>query len=129
MIHNIPTFQACKSSLYRNRAKTKQELPTLQEETLMVHRPAHQLEKCSSSVTTLMPRDIESRYSQRIQTFNTCVQRRQCLLMEPFIRVPNSIHPACQCQWNHVSPRLWAFTEQEGDDIHPFLCVIEGCST
>lgn len=40
-----------------------------------------------------------------------------------------SIHPACQCQWNHVSPRLWAFTEQEWGDLLFFLCVIEGCRT
>lgn len=32
MIRNIPTFQACKSSLYRNRAKTTLRQPKSQEE-------------------------------------------------------------------------------------------------
>ena len=32
MIRRVPTFQACKSSLYRSRAKTTPKLPSFQEE-------------------------------------------------------------------------------------------------
>lgn len=50
MIRNIPSFQACQSSFYRNRAKTTPKLRTSQKEINL-----DQLEKNSSSVTTLYP--------------------------------------------------------------------------
>lgn len=70
VICNIPTFQACKSSFYRNQAKTTPKLRTSQKEINL-----DQLEKDSSSVTALMPRGTEmteSWYFQQTQTFNVC---------------------------------------------------------
>lgn len=126
------TFQTCKSSLYRNRAKTTQELPTLQEETLMVHRLHISWRKVPPPWRHWCPGtqnpDILNGFKH-----STFVCSGDSVYWWNFLLVYQilytAIHPACQCQWNHVSPRLWAFTEQEWDDIHSFLCVIEGCST
>lgn len=130
MIHTIPTFQACKSSLYRNRAKTTQELPTLQEETLMVHRLHISWRKVPPPWRHWCPRaqnpDILNGFKHSIFVCSgDSVNWWNLLLVYRILYT--AIHPACQCQWNHVSPHLWAFTEQEWDDLHPFLCVIEHC--
>lgn len=116
MIRNIPSFQACQSSFYRNWAKTTPKLRTSQKEINL-----DQLEKNSSSVTTLMPRDTEmteSWYFQRTQTFNVCSgDNAQWWNLSFAYKIINTdIHPAC--------PSL-SFTQQDWWNLQPFLCVIE----
>lgn len=68
----------------------------------MVHGPAHQLGSSSGDDTDAQ--------GHRILIFSTdsdtCVQRRQCLVMEHFIRVLNSLHSYTPCMPKSMEPRL-----------------------
>lgn len=114
MICNIPTFQACKSSFYRNQAKTTPKLRTSQKEINL-----DQLEKDSSSVTALMPRGTEMTefwYFQRTQTFNVCSgdNAQWWNLLFAYKIINTDIHP-----------RLWALPKKIDGTYNRFFALLK----
>ena len=72
MIRQVPTFQACKSSLYRSRAKTTPNMPSSQEDppkiTSMDHGAELWLGKDFYSAIILMHMETESSCLQQMPT-------------------------------------------------------------
>lgn len=94
IIRNTPTFQACKSSINRNRSTTTPKWHPRKTSTSWDLGPAHRLVIVFICVMVKMRIGILSSSLRQMQTWTTFVPHTQCLVMGHFIPAPN-ILPSC----------------------------------